>query len=438
MKNALLSVVAELRRALSLGIGSFRITVGAIMLVFASTGASAAPSKKPIVAVFDVQDLRDGRARLSAKVLRDLTTYLATRLAEGGVFKVVPDAAIRAALAQAKADSYAACYDDTCQIEIGKALAAQTTLSTKLISVDNQCMVVSSLYDLKEEATENTATRPIRCQEESLTAAFDDVVRKLEANARGGTVVTSVERKAEGQGQGTLEEEAVQVIVRERCLTGAKAEGDGRFTCAGNKEQRTLQIQARAGAFLGSGRRQVLLAVRDNGLGHAEGAGYALLMERSGAGWTTLLQEKGSLGFLLLLGAIRMKDGRDHAVLCRKDCWQGCCIGFCGLTGVVEAQSRITLDTKEFTSVFRREGQASEGQGPTWDRTPMHNIEPVSVEVRDLNGDGIADVVLDMAEEEGTRRNKERRIHRLQFESDGRSLHLKGTLPYQLPQDDGC
>jgi len=83
------------------------------MLVGAGLPA-AARTDKPIVAVFAIQDKT---GQLSPTTCELLTEYLAIKLAEGGVFQVVPSRALKDRLTELKKDSYKECYDEHCQIE---------------------------------------------------------------------------------------------------------------------------------------------------------------------------------------------------------------------------------------------------------------------------------------------------------------------------------
>jgi hypothetical protein len=69
--------------------------------------------------------------------------------------------------------SYDECYDEACQIELGRDLAAQKTLATEVMKLGSQCKVTLSVFDLGRAASERGATASGGCEE-------DDVVRSLE------------------------------------------------------------------------------------------------------------------------------------------------------------------------------------------------------------------------------------------------------------------
>jgi hypothetical protein len=132
-----------------------------------------------VVAVFDIEDTREGKAKLSAKKLRSLTDYLANKLGVGGKFEIVPRASVRKAIAAKKKESHKECYDESCQIEIGKEIAAQKSLATKIDQMGGECIVTATLYDLRKGATENSASYRGPCGHSELLTAIEQIAFKL-------------------------------------------------------------------------------------------------------------------------------------------------------------------------------------------------------------------------------------------------------------------
>jgi len=145
--------------------------------------APAAPqaARGDIVAVFDVQD-STGTHR--ADTLESLSEYLATKVTESGGLQVVPRSQIRARLVTEKTASYKECYEQACQIELGKAVAARKSLSTRLLRIGERCVLTATLYDLKSESAERAASAPNDCTPEGLLKAVDSVASQL-GGARG-------------------------------------------------------------------------------------------------------------------------------------------------------------------------------------------------------------------------------------------------------------
>jgi len=141
-----------------------------------ATGSAPPASRSSVViAVFDVDGTGSG---FEPATISNLTTYLAARIAETG-YKVVPRDQLRKELADQKAGSYAACVDESCQIELGKAVAAEKSLATKLIRIGNTCALTSTIYDLKTEATERAASVKTACADDALIDGIDKIVERL-------------------------------------------------------------------------------------------------------------------------------------------------------------------------------------------------------------------------------------------------------------------
>jgi TPR repeat protein len=163
------------------------LSSAALLASLAFTGVAYAGGP-PVVAVFEIEDTGGARA-LKKELVASLGDYLDGQLAEGGVYQVVPREALRAQLAQAKRESTRACFDDACQIEIGKAVAAEKTLSTRLIRIGEVCILKSSLFDLRREVSEHVANTKTGCKEDDLIAAVEEVAAKLKRRDAGAPKV---------------------------------------------------------------------------------------------------------------------------------------------------------------------------------------------------------------------------------------------------------
>ena len=146
-----------------------------VALLLATPGFSAA-ADGPIVALFDLQDKGSD---LPARTLENLADFLAARLAQGG-YQVVPRDQIRQRLREAQKESYKECYDQSCQIELGRELAAQKTLATRILRLGDKCQVTAELYDLRRAATDLAATAEADCKDEnSLLEAVKSIGEQL-------------------------------------------------------------------------------------------------------------------------------------------------------------------------------------------------------------------------------------------------------------------
>jgi hypothetical protein len=135
-------------------------------------------AKSAVVAVFDVQD---SGGKLDHHLLEQLTEYLAAQLIEVARYRVVPRAELRHRLAEEKKGSYQACFDESCQIELGKAVAAEKSLQTKLLKVGATCAITATLYDLKSETTEAASSVEGDCSENALLKNMKQLAQKLAA-----------------------------------------------------------------------------------------------------------------------------------------------------------------------------------------------------------------------------------------------------------------
>ena len=147
-----------------------------VSLSFMAPSPTLAQNKKPIVAVFTIEDKG---TRLKKKLRERLSDYLAMTLAATGKYRVVPRDQLKKRLVKQKRRSYKKCFDQSCQIEIGKELAAQKSLSTVIMKLGSKCMVTSVLYNLRTAASEGGASAEGGCSKDAIVASLKTVVRKL-------------------------------------------------------------------------------------------------------------------------------------------------------------------------------------------------------------------------------------------------------------------
>ncbi len=133
------------------------------------------------VAVFDI---RDKSKKLNPEELDGLTDYLASKIAEDGLFHVVPRDEIKKRIREQKKKSFKQCYDQTCQIEIGREIAAQKTLSVTISPIGSSCVITAALFDLKKAATDATASSRGKCLPDNLVTQIEDIVTKFRRMAK--------------------------------------------------------------------------------------------------------------------------------------------------------------------------------------------------------------------------------------------------------------
>lgn len=139
-------------------------------------GARAEEKPRPVVAVFTIENQG---APLAAAEIDSLTEFLAAKLGEGGRFQIVPRDQIRERLRDQQKDSFKVCYDQGCQIEVGRELAAEKVVSSSVRKVGSQCLVTAAIYDLRRAASERTASLRRACNTDDLIGAVEEIARGL-------------------------------------------------------------------------------------------------------------------------------------------------------------------------------------------------------------------------------------------------------------------
>jgi hypothetical protein len=152
------------------------ITAGVLLLPALFSHQAAANEKHPIVAVFDIEDNGVGLAKAT---LTRLTDYLSMNLATTGHYQVVPRSQLKMRLDEEKKESYKECYDQSCQISIGRELAAQKSLSTMIAKIGSRCTVTAVLYDLRRATGEGGATTEGGCSEDNILKSIQSVIAQL-------------------------------------------------------------------------------------------------------------------------------------------------------------------------------------------------------------------------------------------------------------------
>ena len=155
-------------------------------------------ASKPVVAVFQIQN----KAGLSKNAVEQLTDLVSAQLTASGHYQVVANSEVKKALRQKTAESYEACYDEACQIEIGKEIAAQKTLSTKVSKLAQTCVVTMQLYDLQKSASEKAATKTGKCGLENILQLLQGAIVSLSTGDQVIEKPAPKDKKVEARKQG--------------------------------------------------------------------------------------------------------------------------------------------------------------------------------------------------------------------------------------------
>ena len=116
--------------------------------------AARGPEARPIVAVMEIEDRAGALSRRDIEAATDILRGL---LAASRRFVVVDKgrqgSALRRLVRREKKASYGACYDDGCQIPLGKALSADRIVRGYLSRLGGQLTLTAEVIDLAREAS---------------------------------------------------------------------------------------------------------------------------------------------------------------------------------------------------------------------------------------------------------------------------------------------
>lgn len=142
-----------------------------------------------IVAVMEVRDLNaaDPTRAIDPLLRQNVGDQLRVFVAAGG-FSTIDRGAQESVLADhvaaAKADSYKSCYDERCQIELGKALAAQFILRSQITRFGSSCVLNGELIDLAKEIVVTAGAARGDCSDEGFYEMTEALAASLVNKAR--------------------------------------------------------------------------------------------------------------------------------------------------------------------------------------------------------------------------------------------------------------
>jgi len=141
----------------------------------AAADPASGSAKRAVVAVFDIEVKG---LELDPDTLDRLVDWLSTLLTRRH-YQVVPRSQLKQRIQAQKTESYKACYEESCQIEIGKELAAEKSLSTQVLKLGEKCKVLLTLFDLKRSASERAGQGEGPCSEDGVVKAMEAAVKDM-------------------------------------------------------------------------------------------------------------------------------------------------------------------------------------------------------------------------------------------------------------------
>lgn len=147
------------------------------------------PERQPehagwIVAVMELSDSNAGdeKKAVDPELIRNLSDQLRVFIAQHGV-RVIDrgqqERAVREIVDEAKAASYKECFDASCQIPLGKALAASHLLRSEVTRFGKACVLNGEMIELKREVTIAAASVRADCSEEGFLNASENLTQAL-------------------------------------------------------------------------------------------------------------------------------------------------------------------------------------------------------------------------------------------------------------------
>lgn len=127
-----------------------------------------------------------GKATFERHVLSALTDQIRIYLAERGarvIDRSAQEAAMKELVEEEKKRSYSTCVDSSCQIPLGKALAASHILRSTVARFGKACTTNGELIDLKAEVTIAAGSARGECEEEALLLAAETLAEQLIAGS---------------------------------------------------------------------------------------------------------------------------------------------------------------------------------------------------------------------------------------------------------------
>lgn len=106
-------------------------------------------------------------------------------------YPTIPRTELRSLIQDQTLTSFESCYDEACQIELGRAVAAQKALTTSFAGYGDTCLLTFKFYDLKKALTEFSTTHEDTCDEAGLKRAITESGQKLRESRRSGAVAAA-------------------------------------------------------------------------------------------------------------------------------------------------------------------------------------------------------------------------------------------------------
>ncbi len=140
-----------------------------------------------VLAVMDTQ-MQSNQKTFSGATLVALTDQIRVFLASRGmrvIDRSSQERALSSMVAEEKKNSYKTCVDSSCQIPLGKALAATHIMRSSVAKFGNACATNGEMIDLRAEVTVAAGSARSGCTEEDLLYAAESLAEQLVTGSSG-------------------------------------------------------------------------------------------------------------------------------------------------------------------------------------------------------------------------------------------------------------
>ncbi|HSA33618.1 MAG TPA: hypothetical protein P5077_07825 [bacterium] len=127
-----------------------------------------------------VMEIEDKSGQLSKETIENAAEYIRSSLASTNKYVLISkDRQQKVLVKEMKKESWKECYDQTCRIQLGQALTADTILVVLTTKFGGSFIISVEMIDLAKEATVRAAKADFDGTEDSMRKVIDVIVRQL-------------------------------------------------------------------------------------------------------------------------------------------------------------------------------------------------------------------------------------------------------------------
>ncbi|MBK6689275.1 MAG: hypothetical protein IPG45_32710 [Deltaproteobacteria bacterium] len=146
------------------------------------SGQISSEAKTWVIAVMEVEQVETTGKSVDGQMVKNLGDQLRIFVAQSGVRTIdrgAQERAFKDQIQTMKSESYKECYDNSCQIELGKALAASHILRSRIAQFGSKCVLNAELIDLRSEVTVKASSARGACEPEGFLGMSEEVAQTL-------------------------------------------------------------------------------------------------------------------------------------------------------------------------------------------------------------------------------------------------------------------